>query len=285
MSGLALIMVLISSITQPYWNYLAKKTNGDIPFIWLTYVAGSIFLLPFFVWTILTTPVDFSGIAVIIVLTSGTLRLSYFIILQTGYRKADLSVVYPIARGSAPFFSTLGATLILHEKMTLFSLSGLILITGGVLVITNPKISSIDPQRKRGLLFGIAAGLIISLYTLWDKVAVSTYQLSPFLLTFASNCLGAVSLAPFALRKKKELKREIRIHKWPVIAVAILSPLSYLLVLFAMKTTPVIYIAPARELSIVFAVVMGQQLMAEPDKKRRLLGALFIVGGVVSLTI
>jgi uncharacterized membrane protein len=279
------MMVLISSITQPYWNYLAKKTNGDIPFIWLTYVTGTIFLLPFFTWTLLTTAINFSLTTAMIIFTSGALRLLYFIVLQTGYRKADLSVVYPIARGSAPFFSTIGATLILHEKMTLFSLAGMILIMGGVLVITNPKINSIDTKRRKGLYFGVGTGLIISFYTIWDKSAISNYHLPPFLLTFASNCLGAVGMAPFALRKKKELKKEIRIHKWPILAVAILSPFSYLLVLFAMKTTPVIYIAPARELSIVFAVVMGQQLMAEQDKKRRLLGSLLIVSGVISLTI
>jgi drug/metabolite transporter (DMT)-like permease len=283
MTSQALVMVMIASITQPYWNYLAKKANGGLPFIWLTYAVGTLILLPFFLWALITTPVEFSYTVVGVVLVSGMLRLSYFIVLQTGYRQSDLSVVFPVARGSAPLFSTIGAVIFLQEALSLYSVVGLLLIVGGVLVITKPKVHVGNEQK--GLFFGFASGVIIALYTVWDKSAVSHHNLSPFMLTFVSNFLGAILLVPWVCPQKNALKFEIKFNWWPVLAVAILSPLSYLLVLYAMKTTPVIYVAPTREISIVFAVFMGRQLMAEQNTKRRLIGALMIISGVMVLSV
>jgi drug/metabolite transporter (DMT)-like permease len=284
MTVIALALLITASFTHAYWNFLAKKANGGIALVWLIYVASTIIFLPIALWVFFTYNVNltlaFAGVCIV----SGGLRLLYFILLQTGYQKADLSIVYPLARGSAPLVSTLGAVVLMGEQITLLSVAGLLLIIAGVIVISRPKIA--DPHKLRsGIIYGLLTGLMIAIYTLWDKVAISTYKIAPVLLTFASNIMGAVLLIPLTYNKTAELTHELSKHRWHIIAISILSPVSYILVLMAMRTTDIVYVAPVREVSILFGVFMGGRLMAEEDTKRRLVASALILAGVIVLSI
>jgi drug/metabolite transporter (DMT)-like permease len=285
MSLVALLLIFIASFTHAFWNFLAKKSNGGIAFIWLTYCASSIIFLPVMLVQYFNSPFTFSLTVAVVALISALLRLGYFLLLQTGYQKADLSVVYPLARGSAPLFSTFGAIIILAERPTLNSFIGLFLIITGVMIITNLKFHSHDSKITLGVVFGISTGFVIGLYTLWDKEAIAHFKLSPLLITYASHIVGAAILAPLVFIKKQSISHEIKLQKWRILGIAILSPVSYLLVLEAMKTTPIIYIGPARELSIVFGVFIGNKLMAEKDTRRRLVASFIILAGIVFLSI
>jgi drug/metabolite transporter (DMT)-like permease len=282
-STTALILVLIASLTHAAWNFLAKKTNGGIEFIWLIYTLSTIIFFPFILFLTINKPFTLSVALVLVCIVSGGLRLLYFVILQTGYRKADLSVVYPLARGSAPLFATIGAITLMHEAPTPYTVAGLILIIVGVIVITGPNSPQKNMKLKAGVTYGIITGIMIAIYTLWDKLAISHFKLSPLIITFSSHVIGAIVLAPKALRNKWIIKHELKHHWWHMTVIAILSPVSYLLILEAMKTTDVIYIAPAREVSILFGVMLGGQLMAEKDTKRRLIASCLILSGVVIL--
>jgi drug/metabolite transporter (DMT)-like permease len=285
MSLPALGLVLLASLAHAFWNLLAKKTGGGLSFIWLTYLAASLIFFPVILYLGGQESWKLTSVILVVAVGSAVLRLGYFILLQTGYRKSDLSVVYPLARGSAPMFSTLGAITIFREHPTTYAAAGLLLIISGVLVITRLDLKNTDARMKKGILFGIVTGFVIGLYTLWDKEAVSHYLVSPILITFTSNVLGMIVLAPPALRDIQKLKTEVRMFYWNILAVAVLSPVSYLLVLEAMKTTPVIYVAPARELSIVFAVFMGKTFMDEKDTRRRFAGSMIILAGIVFLSL
>jgi drug/metabolite transporter (DMT)-like permease len=284
MSITALILVILASVTHAFWNFLAKKANGGIALVWLIYLTSTIIFLPLAAWVVFQQGASFTFSFFIVCLVSGGLRLLYFIFLQTGYQKADLSVVYPLARGSAPVVSTLGAVLLMNETVTTLSVVGLLLIIGGVIIISKPKVA--EPKRlKAGLVYGLITGLMIAIYTLWDKLAISTYNIAPVLLTFASNIMGAVLLLPIALKKRSEVKDELSKHRWHILAISVLSPVSYILVLIAMKTTDIVYVAPVREVSILFGVFMGGQLMAEEDTKRRLIASMLILAGVIVLSV
>jgi drug/metabolite transporter (DMT)-like permease len=286
MSFSALILVLIASVTHAYWNYLSKQANGKTPFIWLIYILSAIIYLPFVAWYSSKNSITVSWLIVGVGVVSAILRISYFLLLQTGYRKADLSVVYPLARGSGPFFATIGAIIFFKEAPTIYSAGGLLLIIAGVLIITRFKITGgLSTQVKAGIFYGIATGLFIGCYTVWDKLAVSGYHIQPLVLIFISNIFGAIVLAPAALNKAPEIRKELRLHSLHIIAIAILSPFSYILVLMAMQTTPVMYVAPARELSILFGVFMGGRMMNEEDAKRRMFASVFILAGITCLAI
>src|SRR5580704_7348288 len=125
MSLYVLVLVLTAAVLHASWNLLAKQTNGKTPFIWLLYIASNILYLPFLFfqakkgYTIYSLPLLWFS------LSSAVLHLGYFIVLQKGYRSADLSVVYPVARGSAPLISFIAAIMFLHEKLKLSSAMGL----------------------------------------------------------------------------------------------------------------------------------------------------------------
>jgi drug/metabolite transporter (DMT)-like permease len=131
----------------------------------------------------------------------------------------------------------------------------------------------------------LITGLFIAAYTLWDKQAVSHFGIAPLVLDWGANVGRALILAPFALKYSDETMAEWREHKYEAIAIAVLIPLSYILVLTAMTFTPVSYIAPAREISILIGTAMGARLLAEGDAPRRLAAAGAMVVGIIGLAI
>jgi drug/metabolite transporter (DMT)-like permease len=128
--------------------------------------------------------------------------------------------------------------------------------------------------------YALITGLFIAAYTLWDKQAVSHYAIAPLVLDWGANVGRSILLTPFAFIYSDQAIDEWREHKWAAIAIAILIPLSYILVLTVMRFTPVSYVAPAREISILIGTAMGARLLAEGDAPRRLGAAGAMVLGV-----
>lgn len=283
MSLCVLVLVLTAAILHASWNILAKKTKGKTPFIWLQYITGNILYLPFLFFqtnTIYSQPLLWFS------LSSAVLHLGYFIVLQKGYRVADLSVVYPLARGSAPLVSFIAAIIFLHEQFKLSSVAGLFLIIAGVLIITRLSFKKENNSKiMTGISYGMLTGLFIALYSFNDAVAIKKYGVSPLMLTLATNLFSAILLLPFVLPQKDELKREIKEHKWMIMVIALLSPAAYILVLEALKYAPLSVVAPARETSILLGVFMGSRVFNEEDGKRRLVASMLILGGIIALSL
>ncbi|SEM98956.1 Uncharacterized membrane protein [Chitinophaga rupis] len=284
MSIQALLLVIIAAVLHAAWNLITKQVNGKLPFFWLVSLAASIICVPFLL--LQSSPVRFTWTQTVLIfaLVSAILHLLYFVLLQTGYRKADLSVVYPVARGAGPLFSVTGAVLLFHEKPGLLAITGICLIIAGVIVMTGFKVTK-NTRVATGLQYGLLTGLFIAMYTLWDKAAVVDYHVSALFITFASMLLPLLLLIPVMLKRRQEVAEEARLHWKQVIMVAVFQPLSYLLVLIALKTTPITYVAPARELSIVVGVFFGTNLLKEADAKKRIVAAVVILAGIVLLAI
>jgi drug/metabolite transporter (DMT)-like permease len=159
---------------------------------------------------------------------------------------------------------------------------GLVLIVAGILLVAG---LTREPHRapKAGIFFGLLTGLFIAGYTVNDGWAVKSLALSPFIIDFTGNLLRVVALTPFALTDRAEVKREAREYARPAAVVAVLGPLGYILVLFAMRIAPISHIAPARELSTLVGTYFGSRLLREKAVPARLAGAACIVVGVVSL--
>jgi drug/metabolite transporter (DMT)-like permease len=126
---------------------------------------------------------------------------------------------------------------------------------------------------------------MIASYTLVDKVAVAAWLIPPLVQDWAANLGRVLLMTPLALRLRADIAPTWRRAKKEVIAVALLCPLSYILVLSAMVFTPVSYVAPAREVSILVAALMGTHLLAEGDAGRRLAAASAMVAGIVCLAV
>ena len=213
---------------------------------------------------------------------TSVLHLLYSLSLQTGYRHSDLSVVYPIARGTGPLLSFIGAGLLLGEAPTAQSVAGLVLIVGGILLV-----AGIVGHHRRaprvGVFYGLLTGALIAAYTLNDGWAVKVLLISPFLIDFTGNLFRMVVLAPRAWRDRARVALEARIYRKPVIIVSVLGPLGYILVLFAMRMAPVSHVAPARELSTLVGAWFGSRLLREDSGPWRIAGAALIVAGVIAL--
>ena len=263
------------------WNLIFKKTNGRLPLVWLVSLASAVIYLPFVIWQLIQSQASLTSVMYGFALASALLHLLYFIVLQVGYRKADLSVVYPMARGTGPLLSVIGAVLFFGERPGWMAIFGIILIVAGVFIMTGFKLSLSDDERlKTGIVYGIITGLFIAAYTLWDKIAVTDYNISALILTFASMVLPLLVLLPTAVKERQEIRREIQQHWRHIVAIAVFAPLSFILVLTALKTTPVSYVAPARELSIVFGVFFGANILKEADAKKRIVAAIIMIIGI-----
>ncbi|RRB04822.1 DMT family transporter [Larkinella rosea] len=286
MSLYVLALVLTAAVLHASWNLLSKKTQGKAPFIWLMYIASTLLYLPVLFVQLKQGDPIYSQPLVWFSLSSSVLHLGYFIVLQKGYRSADLSVVYPLARGSGPLFSSIAAVLFLHEPVTITATIGLLFMIAGVLLITGLSFKKEDNAKvMTGITYGVLTGLFIALYTFNDTIAVKSYAVSPLSLTIGTSLFGAILLFPFILTKKDELKRELKLHKWIIVAIAILSPAAYILVLEALKYAPLTVVAPARETSILVGVFMGSKVFNEEDSKRRLIASVLILGGIIALSL
>lgn len=171
----ALGLVIIAAFTHAFWNFLAKKASAGPLFVWCYTVFTVIIYFPIAAWLIFQGQMPSTPTAWIVIATSSLLHLGYSIILQRGYQAADLSVVYPVARGTGPLLSATGAYLFLGEIATPYSILGLLIIVGGIGIIA--KLDQLIANRHsailRGVQYGVLIGLFITCYTGWTRLGCS----------------------------------------------------------------------------------------------------------------
>ena len=286
----ALALVLTAALFHALWNLAAKRAGGDHRFAFIASAMVTVGWLPLVLWLGVAEVGQWTAWTWACVLVSAVLHLVYFNVLLRGYRVSDLTVVYPVARGSAPLLSVLGAALWLAEPLSLQGGLGAVTVCAGVFVIAGGpglwRQAHLPAQRARvlaGLRWGALSGLFIAAYTVVDGYAVKILLVGPVLLDYIGNVLRLPFLAPAALRDRAALALAWRTQWRYALVVAVLGPLGYVLVLYAMKLAPLSHVAPARELSMLFAALLGGQLLGEDDRVLRLAGACCIALGVVTL--
>lgn len=286
MTLLALALVLAAACCHATWNYLVKRINGGPELVWLFSVISVALYLPVALWAFSTNTTVFGAREIFFCIASAGLHLAYFLLLQRGYRQGDLSLVYPTARSTGPLLATLFAVIVLSERLTLPILAGGLAIIAGVFFLTGGfRRASRAEHVTSSLLFGLGAGLLIGTYTVWDAYTVRTLLVPPLILEYTSNILRATAVAPIALRRKEQVKRHWREHRLAVIGIAVFNPLAYILVLVALAFTPVVYVAPAREVSVLLTVMIGTLILGEGDFRSRIGWAALILAGMTLLSI
>lgn len=285
MTALALVLVLASALFHATWNLLAKRAGGGAAFVWLSDLLALALFLPLFVWALFTAGAPLRPAQVLFMVGSGALHVTYFLTLLRGYRAGDLSLVYPLARGTGPVISTIGAILLFSERPSGLALAGAGLIALGAFFLTGGPRAVATGNAGVAAGYGLATGLLIGAYTLWDKAGLTVGMLSPLVLYYGGTLTRALILAPAMRSRAAQMRVEWRDHKIELFGVAVLGTLSYLLVLVALGFSPVSYVAPAREISILLGAVLGARLLAEGDALRRLLASGAMVVGVVALAV
>lgn len=296
---IAALLIAGAAIAHATWNIAMKRagTSGTA-FIAATLVVGVVALAPIGVTALVLEPPTAAAF-VPLVLGSAALQLAYFLLLQRGYRLADVGVVYPLARGTGPLLSVIGAVLLLAERPGPVVLAGAALVVAGVVVIglagARPGRAAADDaasghadasaRRWRGIRYGAAVGVVIAAYTLWDAAAVTRAELEPVGYYWASMVVQLAVLLLLARRERGALARTAREHPVAVVLVGVLSPLAYVAVLAAYTLAPVSVVAPAREVSVVLIALAGWLLLREPHPLRRLLGSIIVLAGIALLAL
>jgi len=287
MTPVALALVLTSAVIHATWNLLAKRVGGGPATVWLFSALSATIYAPLGIAIILIERPVIGPTELLFIIGSGVLHLVYFVVLQQAYRVGDLSLIYPLARGTGPALSTTAAILFFSERPSPLAILGALLVVGSVFVISGGArvFSASGSATGTAVAFGISTGVIIASYTLWDKHAVAALAIPPLVFDWGLGLTRAIILTPIGLRQRAAISGIWQEHRREVLGIAILSPLAYILVLTALSTTPVSYIAPAREISILIAAILGARLLAEGDSTRRLTAASTMVLGVVALAL
>ncbi len=284
----SVVLVVLASLIHATWNLLAKRAASVGPvFVFAYNLVACAAYAPWVIYLVAQGAIAWSWQAASFILLSGLIHLAYSLCLQRGYQLADLSVVYPVARGTGPMLATLGAILLLGEAPTGQTLSGLVAVIAGIgLIATQGDLSAIRrPGGQAGLRWGTITGGLIASYTVADAYAVKAVGIAPVVLDWFSNLLRFFLLAPLVLANPRRAWRVMR-GFWPLaFGVGLLSPLSYILVLAALDMgAPLSVVAPMREMSMMVGALLGMLILHEKVGRWRLIGCATLALGVILLS-
>lgn len=267
MSGAALALALGAAALHAIWNALLARAQ-DVR------AATTVALV---VAVVLFTPVaaatwDVERAAVPWIVASAVLELAYFLLLTSAYQRSDLSLVYPIARGSAPVLVLAGAT-VAGATLAAVQAAGVLLVGVGVVLVRDPR-GQVD---RRGVALSLLIGALIAAYTLVDKEGIEHAAPIPYLVVV----LAPVAVATVVLQLWRGESDAVRAaFGWSSAIAGTLSFAAYGLALAALALAPAAAVAAVRETSILFAVALGAVALREHVSTKRAAGAVLVVVGV-----
>ena len=301
MPPLAIALVLVAAVLHAGWNVLLKTSGDTLGTAVRLQALGTAILVPLGIagWFLTDRPaIDPGGVG--IALVSGVLEAAYFIFLAAAYARGDLSLVYPLARGSAPLLAVVLGVAILGENLSSGSLAGVACLLAGILLVARPwrAFQAAGREHRGAIGFALATGATIAAYSAVDRVGVRI--LAPWLYgtilavfatallgtsVFVGRRLGVIAPAP---RGPDGASRGPLMRRRDA-AAGVASLTAYLLILFAYSIAPLATVAPLRESGIVLAAAWGSIRLGETSGNReaggRIIAAGFVAIGAVLLAV
>ena len=287
MTALALALVVFSAFVHASWNFLLKKSGGGTGLITAASLLSLAVYAPIVAAAVWLQGYDFQPIHLALMFASGMTHTVYFLLLDRAYRSGgDLSIVYPLARATGPLLTIVVAILLLGERPGPAAIAGALLIGASALLLRGNPFSWHKSEARHAVGFALLTGCTIAAYTIWDKAAVAAWLIPPLVYDWGTNAFRCCVLLPLTNRRNPgAMALAWRERRKTVVAIALLSPLSYILVLTAMVFTPVSLVAPAREVSILVAALMGAHFLREGDVGRRMVAAVGMALGIGGLAL
>ena len=280
-------VVVASTVTHAYWNFLIKRSGGGQVFVGLSKVLEAVVFAPVFVVAMLAG--DAFGLlhAWPIILIGALLTLANYLALGRAYEIGDMSIVYPVAGGGTLLFLPALGFLAFGERLSALGWIAVGSIVVGIVVLQLPAlsrqaVSDLWPSvASPSVAYALLAAVAAAGYAVWDKRAVQT--LEPFLYFYAYSALVAIAYGMFLGRRypRAALRAEWRAHRSPILQVAVLNTVTYVLVLFALRTGASTYVVAVRQLSIAVGAVLAWRLLGESFGAPRRLGVGLVVAGCV----
>ncbi len=281
MSPLSVLLILASACLHVVVHIHLKSARDRASFVWWMLLWALVLFSPILV--LFRQPI--SALALGVMALSAVFEASYFLAIAKAYRGADLSVVYPLARGTAPALLLLWSRLVLREPITLGGIVGVATIAAGLYLINLTRLGAwrepLRALRQVGPRWALLAGLSTSLYTAIDKVGITL--VTPLLYTYIALGITTLWVTPFTLREVglAGLVAELRHSGWRTVLAGLLTLGAYGIVLYAMRLgTPASYAGAVREFSVVLGAAYGVVVLKESHSPLRILAALLVAGGV-----
>jgi drug/metabolite transporter (DMT)-like permease len=287
-----LLLILASAVIHVVAHVALKRSTNRTAFVWWMLLSGTVVFVPlvFTRWPAL--PWALWGV----MLASAGCEALYFASIARAYQTADLSLVYPLARGTAPVLLLAWAVLLAGETPTLAGAGGIALIALGLYLINLPRPGAwAEPLRalgRPGPRWALAAGLFISLYTMLDRTVMRAVPAAPvtwpLLYTYLSLAVTALLLTPYTLRTVGTvgLRREWLAARGWIVLSGLTTLGAYAIVLHAIRAgTPASYAGAVREVSVVFGAIVGVLVLKEKGTIMRLLGSVCVASGVAVIAL
>ena len=273
---IATILILVSAIVHAVVNLLTKRADNKYAMRLLIGVFSAVTVAPF----LLFVPLP-HGLAIWLLLSTAAVHAVYELFLVKSYESAAFSAVFPVARGTGPLFTAIGAILILRQHPPPVQLAGIALVCGGVIAIGISHRAT--KGAAEGLGYALITGLTIGGYTLIDASGVHATP-DPFtyvLWFFVAHGLCVLMTAP-GIRGRAvviEARRQWRLG----IVLGLLSITTYGAAMLAYRFGATARLAALRETSVLFGTALAMHFLGERMTGRRWIAAGVIVVGAIML--
>jgi len=271
-------LVLLAAVAHAAWNALLKASENPLSLAARALTLGTLVSLPLVatLWLAQGRPgLPLAGW--LLALASAGLELFYFITLSIAYQRGELSVVYPIARGTAPLLAVAVGLVLLGERVHLVAFAGIAFLLGGMWAVRRPSTAG------SALAPALLTGILIAAYSSLDRIGVRLGP--PWLYGWLLWFFAAIFLVTFT-RIRRVVATQLTDELGVSLAVGVLMTGAYFMILFALSIAPLAIVAPLRESAIVLVTAWGIWRLGERRGAWiRVAGALAIVGGIALLTI
>lgn len=285
----AVLLVLSSAGLHAFWNFLTKRAQDQVSFMFLMMAVSPIIWLVPLVWMI-WHGTNFGPLY--IPLLGGFFQAVYCILMGKGYACGDLSQVYPLARGLAPVLIALIALPLFGEHLSFIGVLGLLaVVVGSLLLNTGHCRELFNGHSFRALAqpaprLALMAAVMIALYHLTDKAgAVRADSAFAYLCAMHVSLLSFLGIFTLTQRTPAQIGEEWRRSWRTAFVVTIFCFLAYFLAVSAMKVSAVAYVASLRNVSILLGVLLGVTALREQGVFWRVTGALCMVGGIIAIAL
>jgi drug/metabolite transporter (DMT)-like permease len=271
-------LILVAAIAHAAWNAMLKGSENPLALATRAVSVGALVSFPILavVWLAQGRP-GLAPLGYVLALISGGLELVYFICLSAAYQRGELSVVYPIARGTAPLLAVLVGLILLGERVGGAAFMGIAFLLLGIWAVRRPA------PAGPALVPALLTGVMIAAYTSVDRIGVRLGP--PWLYGWLLWFFEAAFLLLYA-RLRGSLRFQLADDVRRTVIVGVLMTGAYFMILFALSLAPLAIVAPLRESAIVLVTAWGIWRLGERRGAWiRIAGAIAILAGIALLTV
>ncbi len=265
------ILIIVSALCHAVWSAIIKSSKNPLSLMGITSVLEVTIFLP------LTFTVPFPTLEVwYFLIATVIIHVFYRLNVIYSYRYGDLSYIYPISRGSSCLFVAIISILFLSSDISVAGFVGILIVCIGLFLISYSKNLSFN---FRGFALAISTAILITAYTLVDGVGVRLSE-KGFSYIYWLFTLNGIPLLIIGLISKDGLRKRETYTFRSGIAAGVFATSSYAIVVWSMQFIEIAYVSSIREISIVFAAIIGMLFLFEKNAKSRIIPSILIVSGI-----